>query len=323
MAILVAAVLGALVLAFASVGAMTSTTALGRDPSRWKSIEQPTNAEIVLANRTRDDGDAGPIYRAAGDAYLARLSARRPYDDFLENSRITVAPPGELPLLARLDEAANVSRATLYGESPGLLIRGEGETSNNDALYALGLAAVKQAALLATRWRTEGSEADAREARALYEAAYALGLAMYEDRVIHREFEYGYRLMSEALGGLAALAEVSGDTARANELRRQRVALTDYIRNRTGPVWAAIGTINDLRSDDDAADIHPGDVAAIALSDEADPLWRVEAILRLGQYTRYGTRAADRAGAERILRELNDTVTDERYRIAVEHALGE
>lgn len=317
-AAVVGTVIVGIVIALGKAGSMTQPTALGRDPSRWSTIEQPTDPAVVLDGE-EGSADAGATYLDIADAYLASYAARRPYDDLLRDDVITPAPADTLPLLDDLVTATGSTPATLFGDAPESLINYDRAPARLDALHAIGQAAIKQGSLLAARARN-GEEGEADRARDLLRAAYALGLRLYEERLVHRELEYGYRLMSESLGTLAALAQVQGDAGRAAALRAEREQLVSYVRDTIGPVWEAIGTINDVRTTRDPADLHAGDVAVIATSDEAARLWRTEALLRLGKYRLDATRRGDRAGARRILRDALETLNDPTLRLAAETA---
>ena len=313
----VAAGTGLLVFALAGAGAMTPPTELGRDPARWSTVAQPTDPAAVLADVEFVAGDAGRIYRQAADALVDNPTLRRRLEQFAKSPREPLSDTGPLDDLVR---ATPYQNATIFADDPAELLNYDRSPARLDALFALGSAANAQASLLAGKSRAGGTSADADRARELHRAAYALGRHLYEERVIHRELEYGYRLMGEALGGLAALAQVGGDEPRADELRQQRSLLTAAVRDEVAPVWAAIGTVNDVRNDRDPADLHVGDVATIAASDEADPMWRAEALLRLGKYRFDATRRADRLAADRQARAAAESVADPRLRPAAQAA---
>ena len=319
-ATLIAVAVGALLAVVGATGSMTPATAFGRDSANFGPIALPIDPGVVAAEVRPSNadaaGDVGAIYRDAADAYLADAVARRRYEDFAESA---TAPAVDLPLLGRLAAALGAragATVTIFGDDAASLVNYDRSLPRLEALYTLGRAAVRQAGLLARR----NAPGDLDRARQGYAAAFALGVRLFEERVVHREMELGYRLLSQSAGGLAALAQKAGDAPRAAELRKTLEAFKTYVNGRLEPTWAVIGAVNDTERTDDAADAHPGDVALIALDPRADPMWRAEAILRLGKYRVDATRRGDRAGADRLVTELAKTLTDPRLKLAADQA---
>ena len=145
-------------------------------------------------------------------------------------------------------------------------------------------------------------------------------MRLYQERVVYRELQLGYRLAGQSLGGLVALAKKRGDAGRAAELAEQSDAFRAYVNGRLEPAWSALAAIDDVARGDDAADVHAGDVAFVAANESADPMWRTEAILRLGKNRLAAARLGDRAGAARTLRALARSVSDPRLKLAVAQA---
>ena len=318
LATLLVAGIGAGLVSLHRHGAPTTMTAFGADAANYGTIALPIDPGVVVPGWPHEAGDATEQYRLAADAYTTSLLARRPYEDFLRESVRAPAGPGALPLLQHLLTGARRERATLLGGDPSALVNYDQHLPRLDALYALGQVAMKQAGLLAAR----NSAGDLAEARRLYEAAFILGVHLFDERIVHREMEYGYRVISQSLGGLIALAKKEGHDDRAAILAERRTRFGDYVNGRLQPVWDKISAINVVRRDDDTADVHIGDIFAIAQSEAADPLWRLEAILRLGKARHDASREADRAAAERHLRHLDATLTDPRLQLAIEQAMA-
>ena len=297
---------------------MTPMTAFGADPANYGPITLNVDPPSVVDNWPHAEGDATRLYDLAAGGYTASLPARRPYDDFLRDTVRRPAMPGELPLIQHILEAARYETAAPLGEEADTLVGYDRSPAKLDALYTLGRVALKQAGLLAGR----NHPGDAEQARRLYEAAFILGYHLYQERLVHRELEYGYRLISQSLGGLVALAKKHGEPARVERLSNRRDRFSDYVNQTLEPVWDKISAINDLSNANDTADKHIGDVVAIARSDAADPLWRTEAILRLGKARHDATRRADRDGAGRELERLLPTLANPRHKLAAERALA-
>lgn len=296
---------------------MGPTTPFGRDASRYGPIELPVDPSVVLDKPAQASGDEG-LYRQAGEAVSAGIAARRPYDDFLRSKAVAPARLPALPLLDLLVEATTPEPRSIFGDRPGDLINYERDQPVLEGLGLLGEAAMKKAGILAR----SAEPGDRERALALYEASLALGVQLYRERLIHRELEWGYRLIGQSLGGMVALARLRGDPVRADELASVRRQFMDYMNTTIAPVWEKLGAIDSPRRSDDLADTHAGDVAAIARNEQADPLWRTEAILRLGRHRLESTDAQRRGGARGVLESLAGRVEDPRHVLAVEAALG-
>lgn len=298
-------------------GNPTPATAFGQDLANFGAIELPFGPAAVIDGWPQRAGDGSHLYRLIAETYSANTLTRREYDDFLRDSGRAPARPGELPLLVQLVEAGRHSSATLLAEEPAALINYGRSLPQLDGLYAVAQCALKQAGLVAAR----GHPGDAAEARRLYEAALVLGLRLCEERIVHRELEYGYRLASQAMGGLTALAKQQQEAERAGKLSDQRQQFVDFVNTRIEPVWEKLSAINLVERAGDKADMHFGDVLAIAQSENADAMWRVEAILRLGKSRHDASRASDREAAEGALRKFASGASDARISLAAEQAL--
>ena len=321
-AALACGVAGVLLLVLHSAGSMTPPTAFGRDAANFGPIALPIDAGDVAgdvrASNADAAGDVGAIYRNAAAAMAGDAGVGRRYEDFAEAAAAPAAE-GDLPLLDRLLAALDAQAGTevsIFADDPASLVNYDRSLPKLEALYTLGRTAVRQAGLLARR----NEPGDAAAARRLYESAFALGVRLFQERIVHREMELGYRLVSQSTGGLAALAQKAGDAPRAAVLRKSLEAFKAYVNGRLEPTWAVLGSINDTERDDDAADVHPGDVALIAADARADPMWRAEAILRLGKYRVDATRRGDRAGADRLVTELSRTLAEPRLKLAATQA---
>jgi hypothetical protein len=296
-------VLLALTWTLASGGSMTQPTALGRDASKWSSVELPAEAVALADDVAIGEGDAGRTYDAILRTIDSNIEVRRALERYIDRRQTRAEPADDVlePVFARFTDVTQTRGATLFADEPTAVINFDRQLPKLDRLSQLGRAATRHAGALVVA----GDEEQARE---LYEASLLLGVHLAEERLVHRQWQYGIRLIGDALGGLRGLAVRSEDSGRAAKLKQASDALSAYVRDTTTPVWNAIGTANNAAATDRRAETHFGDVAAIAQSPEADPMWRTEALLRLGKY-RYGaTRPADRSAAERILERLGDEV---------------
>lgn len=295
---------------------MGATTSFGREASRFEPITLPFDPRSVL--NTVDRPARPELYRQAGEAISAGVLARRPYDDFLQQGKLSADALPAVPLVEVLVEATTAEPTPIFANRPEELINYERNQPVLEGLGLLGEVTMKQAGILAR----SPAPADRRRALELYEAALALGVQLYRERLIHRELEWGYRLIGQSLGGLAALARLEGDAGRAAELAEVHQAFLAYVNGAIAPVWEKIGAIDSPRRNDDLADIHAGDVAAVAQSGKADPMWRTEAILRLGRYRVESTDPQRRGGARKVLDSLEGRLQDRRHVLALEAATG-
>ena len=321
-ALVLVGVVAALLLVLHGTNAMTATTAFGRDAANFTEVRLPVDAAVVAPRVRAGNGDAtadaGDIYRQAADACVADPRVGGTYADFAE-SAAEPAAAGELPLVGRLLDALDADAGAdvaIFADDPAALVNYDRALPRLDALFLIGRAAQKQASLLAAR----DGPGDPDAARDLFAAAFALGVRLFDEHLVYRELQLGYRLAGQSLSGLVALAKKAGDADRAAALAGQFDAFKTYVNGRLEVTWSALAAIDDVTRTDDAADVHAGDVALIAASDGADAMWRTEAILRLGKNRLAAARAGDRAGSARVLAALAATVQDPRLKLAVRQA---
>ena len=298
-------------------GRVTPMTSFGANAANYSGIQLPLDPAAVVDGWPQQQEDASHLYDLIAETYSAGVLTRRAYDDFLRDSVRRPANPGDLPLVAHLVEAGRQSTATLFADEPETLINYDRDLPRLDGLYVVGQCAIKQAGLVAGR----GHPGDAAEARRLYEAALILGVRLCEERIVHRELEHGYRLIGQSLGGLVALAKKQDEVERAARLADERDRFSAYVNAKIQPVWDKLSAINILERSDDLADRHFGDVLAIAQREAADPLWRLEAILRLGKGRHDASSAADRSAAHEVLEGLK-SIDDPHLKLAVEQAMS-
>jgi len=137
------------------------------------------------------------------------------------------------------------------------------------------------------------------EAAKCYEAAFALGSKLFEERLTHRELMAGLELMGEAGVGLSRLTFAGGDKARSDAATKFEAARRDLFNARVQPASAALISI-----DPKVVSRHAGDVFYIA-DNARERVWRVEAILSLGRmrfFVGEGGRIGDQRGAAKQLK---------------------
>ncbi len=314
----IAVVMLVLAWTLAGSGSVTPATAIGKDASRWSAVAVPAEVKAVVPAST----SGGTTYDDLLRAYRDDPSARRTAEATAEGpaGRSEVEPELERVLDLFID-TTNSGGTTFFADSPGVVINYDRTIEPLDDLHTLGRAAVRQASVFATQAaRDQDFEGpDARRARDIYEAVLALGSRLAEERVIYRQWRFGTQLMADGLSGLSTLSRAAGD-ADAGSYKAAGDALSAYLNETTLVLWEAIGSANNDVASDNRAETHFGDVLAIARSDEADPLWRTEAILRLGKARFGATRTPDRNAAERTVASLAESLEGGPLKLAAEAA---
>ena len=312
-AAVLAALLGVTLFVVHSSRAGTATTALYANATLWQTAPVPVDLVAVRAEcgaaganmLTRDD-DAGEAYRSVADRVLQSRPTRLALEDFLKpNATRPATEPRLVDLFDQLRRAAASTSATLFEAQPKTLINYDRQLPHLDTLEQLGQAMLKQASLFAGQaQRGDGSlkPDDARdEARRLFLATAILGQRLQQEQLIYRQYSTGGELLQNGLGGLVALAKVENNTNAAAALTQQREALRSVMNGPVLQMWEGLSAINNVERSDDNADVHAGDVLAIAGSESAHPMWRVEAILRTGKLRHDATRISDAERADRVL----------------------
>lgn len=267
---------------------MTNTisppTALGKNPKNLALIELPVSPDAVLKTMT-DDCDAGDLYRKAIAEYRKNPA---PYDDF--NSKHPL-PTAQLTALGPLLMAAHCKSMTLFSKDPGKVINYGNGHPDIDALETVGNVAVKVGMLKKIAGNLD-------EARQYEEAAFALGAKLYQERVVYDELSSGLGLMGSAAAALTSLEKQAGNSTRAGDWADFNDKRMAYSKDHLTPIWRVISSI-----DPTVVARTPGDIFVFAQKSQ-EPLWRTEAILKLGRQRFFSTRGGDQRGAMRILRQL-------------------
>lgn len=244
-----------------SLDATSPPTAIATAPGAADKIALPIDPRsLVPAN---DTGDARPLYRKAAEAYLADVSS---YENFIRDR-----DRAQLARLSAIDEllaATHLRNRAIYADVPERVVV-YGDSTEIQALKQVGQAAIVAGLLVEKR---EGPRATK-----LYEAAFSLGAAMYEERLTYRELAAGIELMSAAAASLSDQARKTNRAADQTRFARFGDAQRDYTTSHLIPIFQAINTMNEAKIGE-----HTGDVFAFARQ-TTERMWRVEAILKLGR----------------------------------------
>jgi hypothetical protein len=228
--------------------------------------------------------DAAVQVRAAIDHHRTRPGE-------YENSSSREEPRG----IALLIEAAGCSSMDLFASQPAELIQYGGSPALEE-LRGLGDAMLRRGLVAQTQGRAD-------DARGYFQAAFALGEKLYRERVRFSELDLGLKLMGDAAVQMARLAESTGDSPRAAQLRQFDDARRTLIEGQIMPMRQVLHSV-------DAQTIgqHVGDILYLAEHAE-DRMWRVEAIMasgRLRYFVGAGGTRGDQLAAGRLLRSLSD-----------------
>ena len=281
-----------------TVAVVSSLTFLARGAS---TISKPTQfgleaADDALAIPVSPQtvlGAPKPCDAAQPYSEAIALYRREPnvYDDVAAGtSKATDA--SQLPAIQRLMEGTHCQQMSLFAADPPRVVR-YGDAPDLEALVAVGKAAVR----LGLTHQAAKRNADATRC---YEAAFALGSKLYEERLTHRELMAGMELMGEGGVALSRLSFGSGDTIRSEAAHKFEAARRATFTANVQPVASKLISI-----DRNVVGQHVGDVFHLA-DRAAERTWRVEAILALGRMQYFvgeGGRRGDQRGATRQLKQ--------------------
>jgi hypothetical protein len=262
-------------------GTTTPTTELLTTGKALENIELRLSPRDLLPAQN-PDCDAGEFYRKAIAQYLADP---RPYDDFLSNPRRGAS----LPAVDAILQGASCQRMTLLADRLEEVVTYEADKPPIVALRALGRATINLGLL---------SRDDPAAALKYYQAAFSLGVKLFDERVVFAELQAGEDLMSQAAAAMANLAAPPGNAPKPGELREFEQKRIEEYRQRIEPVIRVISSI-----DQAIVDRHAGDIRALAI-EARERMWRVEATLALGRQRYFVGRAGDRRAAIRLLEKL-------------------
>lgn len=264
----------------AGVNAITPPTKLARNPK----MTSPLTIEVAPSTIVPMDtpGDATQQYRLAIQD-IRQNPAK--YDSAL---RSTAAPATRLQTLADLPavkaalEAAPIASATLLGAN---LDENVGYTSHEapdlKALITLGTC-LETSGLFA-------QEKDPKLGRRYFEAQFALGAKMFNERVGYWEAYFGIGQMRGGVEGLKMIAQKEKNAAEIEKLESFSSASAELLRERMEPMWKIISSVKK-----ETINTHAGDIFVFTdSSTQKERIWRVESILKLGRHKYNVGRMAD------------------------------
>ncbi len=205
------------------------------------------------------------------------------------------APPTELAAIQILKDAAKFANGRPFSADPsklGDIINYQGSKESLETLKE-----IVDCTWHMGRW--QNAKGNKKEAIACFQAIFALGHKLYQERLVLEELDKGLGFMNSAAADLAPLVDPT-----------QKAALLDFAeqsksfrKDRVDPVQRSIQIIN----------ANAGDLIAFAQKG-GDRMWRVEGALGLGRVKFTATRMGDQKGAARAAKALmNDTDDTVRY----------
>jgi len=255
-----------------------------------------------LATFMSESGDSSEQYKQAIDEYLANPQA---FVDFSEKAKKATSPESQVVQQTTdlLVKASKISKGNVFVDRPQELIRYDNERPSLDAAIALGKAMIK----LGMLYRAEKNPARAIEQ---FEGAFALGVRLFEERLVLSELIGGRELFAVS-HYLKEQAEATNSSEKADALARFDQQFATFFKNQIDPVRNTLMVVEP----------NTGDVVALALNG-GDPMWRVEATLALGRCRFSGHTRGDQVGATKCLREKLATSSDPRIKLAAEKGLA-
>jgi hypothetical protein len=287
-AVIVLAVGGMLALLEKAGGISPPSGEFSARPAYFDKLSLPVPPRSIV--KMDDSCDSADAYRQAIAAYENEPVK---YENFLLSRSAGPVPP--LAAVDKVLEAAHCGTMDLFYKSPAEVVNYKAEREPLKAIRTAGQAAIN----LGLRKKADPKKPDPQGAMKYFEAVFCLGAKLFEERVVYEEMEDGIALMGAAAVAMSSVVKEK-DPARAQVLLDFDKQTRDYFKDRIAPVWRVISSI-----DQTVIESHAGDVFKLA-ADSHEPLWRTEALLKLGRYRFNAGRAADQRGALRVLRQVAD-----------------
>lgn len=277
---------GGLVLAF--IGALLMFRGLGNPTDPTDYITTPAHLaagdlDTSVVRKPSANCDAGDKYREALKEYAAHPS------DYLKATSKTAADLKGVKLVV---DAVDCSRATLFASHLDEVISYEG--NREDGINHLGLigGVIERLAL------DQKSKNKPDVARKYFEAEFALGANMYNERLVFAEMVKGLELMLSSSQMLQSMESDAGHKDQIGAFRSKALEYNAKEKSFTTFTYVA-------GPDESYTAAHAGDTFYYATHSKVDRMWRVEAILKLGRFRFEAPTAGDQLSANRVLRTLS------------------
>jgi len=289
-----------------TVGQPSGPTELGKNAAKY-TMQLPV-PPVSVADFMKDATDSSATYREAIEEYLQN---RDTYDPFLEKTEVfapyfprydertkTTTPPRKEPPTFKLVTLVLAGRTSnkalvLTPDLKDVIDAKNLEHPRVKALRAAGNVTLKVGQIYKAR-------EDLAKAQEHYEAAFSLGVKMYDERLVYFEVDAAMGLMGGAATMLQRLATERKDATRAAAWKEFDVARQQYAGKDIDLVRKGVRNLNNA---------HAGDMLALATS-AGDRMWKVEALLALARVKFTAADMGDQRGARRLLERLAKDATD-------------
>ncbi|CAN5363815.1 hypothetical protein BH10PLA1_BH10PLA1_12480 [soil metagenome] len=263
------------------------------------AITLPGNPQSLLTGG--GSADTAELYRQAISNYRSTPDA---FDSYYKTGKLnSPAYKAVIPTIDLLVQASQSSNPTVFSKRPDAIVR-----YNPDQFLAM--APLDQLGHVALRIGLQYNAAKKPDlAKKYWQAAYALGCAMVNERLTFRELQIGQDLLATSsinLGG--------SDVSNAAAFRGINASSPEFMKKLM--TYMALFNPSDQRVISNNA----GDVFNLAQNSK-ERMWRDEAIMMLGHYRYNAVNPGDQVGARKALEKLaGDSTLDPAVAAAVKVA---
>jgi hypothetical protein len=280
-------------------------------PTGWvqktvQPLQMADMAKTVLDPMTNLKDDAGELYRHAISDYERHKTA---YQELQKTRDFDETDIAELAGMDDLVKAAGCPSMDLFKSKPDDIV---GYSTSVDALD--DLEEIKKAVenVIALAMYDKRYDVAHKYANGLA----ALGYHLYTERVTYIELSAAENFMGTGCAALLQTAKAEHADSKIAALQNFDQARKDEFTNKIEPVFQVI-------SSEGQQDIgeHAGDMFQLAVDADAERVWRVEAIRKIGRLQRNAEKQADQSKAPKFLDKLAaDTTQDSVIRAAATKA---
>ena len=276
---------------------------------------QPTRLIPLALEEIRLPMDDKLVYPAAINTRDAGSSYRQAVIRYQENPKTYLDPIHskleDLSALPLLLDGRECGRMSLYEKKPQELVNYDLEHPSLNALANIANASntIGLGLMLDEKY-------DA--ARPYFEATFACGRHLFNERVTWQEMSAGMRMMSDGTQNLAKLADRTQQGAKADVYRKFQDELDKYYTTLQTNVFEPLA--NPVES---YGSKYAGDIFYIAKDTSVERVWRVLAIMHLGRY-RWNVaddRKGDQFWANRELYYLDNSLDSKNSDSAIQTAI--
>jgi hypothetical protein len=276
-----------------SLDGLSAPSELGRNPQTFERLELPVSPDTIV--KMDQPGDATPLYQQALADYMKRPTEYGALDG------------DETPDTSAYPAFVLLTQATRMKDGSPLMPQMK-EVVRFGAVDREPLVRMKELANLALRVAAKhvANNRNA-EAKELFEAVFALGAKLWNERLVYQQAELGLELMANSAAGLQMIAEQAKDAKQVNACKAFNDARSKFIQDRLWAIWKPI-----TDASNEALATHAGDLFVMSSDKMQERMWRVESIFKLG-YCRYNIgfgRRGDQVGAMRRVTELKEKDAD-------------